>query len=546
MPSRLGFHATLRETLPVIPLDFRLPYPSSRAPVMGRNIVSTSHPLAAQAGLRMLLRGGNAIDAAIATAMALTVVEPTGCGLGSDAFAIVWDGAHIHGLNSSGRSPAAWTADRFSGSSVMPERGWDSVTVPGAVAAWAELARRFGTLPLPVLAEPAIEYARHGFIVTPKIAALWEIAGALLGAQPGFAETFLPGGQAPKAGEVFKNEPMAASLELIADTEGKAFYHGALAEGMAAFAKAHGGAMTGEDLAAHNADWVDPIAAPFEGNLLHEIPPNGKGIATLMALGILEALGMPGDGPDDPETLHASIEAMKLALADVFQYVSDPAFMHVSAKDMVEPAYLADRAKLIDMNHAGAPVFGAPKRGGTVYLAVADSGGRMISFIQSNYMGFGSGIVAPGGISLQNRGAGFVTERGHANEVGPRKRPFHTIIPGFVTDAGGAPLMAFGVMGGFMQAQGHLQMALRVLRFGQNPQAAADAPRWRVLTGRSVAVEPAMGAATIEALRELGHDVVVDRPDNDFAFGGAQLVLRTEGGYIAGSDPRKDGQAVAF
>jgi gamma-glutamyltranspeptidase / glutathione hydrolase len=546
MPSSHGFYATLTETSPVIQLDFRLPYPSSRAPVMGRNVVSTSQPLAAQAGLRMLLRGGNAIDAAIAAAMTLTVVEPTGCGLGSDAFAIVWDGANLHALNSSGRSPAALSPDRFRGQKVMTERGWDSVTVPGAVAAWVELARRFGTLPLSVLAEPAIGYARNGFIVSPKIAALWQIAAGVLGKQPGFADAFLPGGRAPKAGEVFKSEAQARSLELIAETNGKAFYEGVLAEGIAAFAKRHGGALTANDLAAHTADWVDPIAGPFEGYLLQELPPNGQGIATLMALGMIEALGPIGDSPDDPETLHVSIEAMKLAFADLLQYVSDPASMRVSPQDLLDPAYLASRAKLIDRNHASEPVFGAPKRGGTVYLAAADDSGRMISFIQSNYMGFGSGVVAPGGISLQNRGAGFVLEPGHANEVGPRKRPLHTIIPGFVTDAAGAPVMAFGVMGGFMQAQGHLQMALRMLRYRQNPQAAADAPRWRVLTGRSVALEPAIGAATIEALRARGHDVVVDRPDNDFAFGGAQLVLRTEGGYIAGSDPRKDGQAVAF
>jgi gamma-glutamyltranspeptidase / glutathione hydrolase len=513
---------------------------------MGRNVVSTSQPLAAQAGLRMLLKGGNAIDAAVAAAMALTVVEPTGCGLGSDAFAIVWDGEKLHALNSSGRSPLAWNPDRFRGQKSMPERGWDSVTVPGAVAAWVELAKRFGSLPLSTLAEPAIHYARHGFLVSPRIAALWQIASTLLGRQPGFAEAFLPGGRAPKAAEIFKNEAQASSLEAIAETDGAAFYRGALAEGIAAFAATHGGALTAGDLASHSADWVEPISTQFEGHRLHELPPNGQGIATLIALGMIEALEDTGDGPDDPETIHIAIEAMKLAFADVFKYVADPAAMGMPAEALLASSYLADRAKLIDRRRAGTPTYGAPKPGGTVYLAAADASGRMISFIQSNYMGFGSGVVAPGGISLQNRGAGFVLEPGHVNEVGPRKRPFHTIIPGFVTNAAGAPVMAFGVMGGLMQAQGHLQMALRLLRYHQNPQAAADAPRWRLLTGNTVAVERSMGTALIEALRSRGHDIVVDSPDSDFAFGGAQLVLRTEGGYIAGSDPRKDGQAVAY
>jgi gamma-glutamyltranspeptidase / glutathione hydrolase len=534
-----------REAKPMTSLDYRLPYPSSRSPVMGRNVVSASQPLAAQAGLRMLIEGGNAIDAALAAAMALTVVEPTGCGLGSDAFAIVWDGKKLHGLNSSGRAPAAWTPERFQGRSAMPERGWDSVTVPGAVAAWAALAQRFGSLPLSVLAEPAIGYARYGFQVTPKIAALWHIAEGLLANQPGFADTFLPGGRAPEAGEVFKCLPLADSLEQIAATNGEAFYRGVLGEGIAAHAKAHGGALTANDLAAHSPSWVEPLAVPFDGYRVQELPPNGQGIATLMALGMIDALDRMGDGPDDPALMHIAIEAMKLAFADVLRQVADPAAMRVSAEALLDPGYLAGRAKQIG-ERAGSPSYGAPKPGGTVYLAAADENGRMISFIQSNYLGFGSGAVAPGGISLQNRGSAFVLEPGNANEVGPGKRPFHTIIPGFVTEASGAPYMAFGVMGGQMQAQGHVQMAMRVLRYRQNPQAAADAPRWRLLANGIVAVEPSMPSETIEALRARGHKVMAQQPDQDFAFGGAQLILRSEGGYAAGSDPRKDGQAVAF
>jgi len=528
----------------VISLDFRLPYPSSRSPVLGRNIVSTSQPLAAQAGLSMLLQGGNAIDAAIAAAMALTVVEPTGCGLGSDAFAIVWDGNKLHGLNSSGRSPRGWTPERFKGLAAMPERGWESVTIPGAVAAWAELSKRFGTLPLPVLAEPAVRYARFGFLVSPKIAALWEIESRLHAKQPGYATYFMPGGRAPRPGEEFKCPDLAQSLELIAETKGEAFYRGVLGERLAAFAQNHGAALNEEDLAAHSADWVEPISMSFEGYLVQELPPNCQGIATLMALGIIDALGERGSGPDDPAVIHIAIEAMKLAFADLHRYAADPGAMAVTPAALLDKAYLASRAELIDRNRAGTPTFGAPKPGGTVYVATADQDGRMVSFIQSNYMAFGSGVVAPGAISLQNRGAGFVLEPGHANQVGPRKRPLHTIIPGFVTEQSGAPLMAFGVMGGFIQAQGHLQMALRILRYGQNPQAAADAPRWRVLSGRSVAVEASMDSTIIDGLRARGHEIQTGLPVQQ--FGGAQIILRTESGYVAGSDPRKDGQAVAF
>jgi len=528
-------------------IDFTCPYPSARAPVMGRNLVSTSQPLAAQAGLRMLLKGGNAVDAAIAAAMALTVVEPSGNGLGSDGFAIVWDGTQLHGLNGSGRAPMAWTPDRFKDCKAMPERGWDAVTVPGAVSTWVALSKRFGKLPFATLAEPAITYAREGFCVTPAIAELWRRAALLFADQEGFVGHFLPHGRAPKAGELFRSDAHARSLELIAETQGEAFYRGVLAEKIASYAKATGGALTLEDLGAHQADFVETIGQKFAGAKVHELPPNGQGIAALVALGILEALGV-GEAPvDSVATLHFSIEAMKLALADVVHYVGDPATMRIAASDLLDPAYLAARAKLIDRSKAGDPGHGAPQRGGTVYLSAADQSGMMVSYIQSNYMGFGSGIVVPGtGISFQNRGRGFSLVPGHANEVGPGKRPFHTIIPGFATDMAGAPLMSFGVMGGMMQSQGHVQMVLRVLLYGQNPQAAADAPRWRVTSGRSVAVEPSLGMATIDGLRALGHDIVVEPPDAVFGFGGAQLILKGDDGYIAGSDPRKDGQAVAY
>ena len=528
-------------------LDWNLPYASHRSTVMGRNVVSTSQPLAAQAGLRMLLAGGNAVDAALAAAMALTVVEPTGCGLGSDGFAIVWDGQELHGLNASGRSPQAWTPEYFAARGGIPEMGWNAVTVPGAVSAWVALSKRLGKLPFAQLAQPAIDYARNGFPVSPTIAKLWGLGAAKLGGQPGFAECFMPGGRVPVAGEVFRSEAHARTLELIAQTEGEAFYRGELAQRMAAHAQANGGALTEADLAAHQADWVGTISQRFGDSVIHEIPPNGQGIATLMALGLLEATGLGQQPVDHVDTVHLCIEAMKLALADLQQYNADIDAMQVAPKDLLDPAYLRERARLIEPGVAGDPGHGAPRPGGTVYLAAADASGMMVSFIQSNYMGFGSGVVVPGtGISLQNRGHGFNLIPGHANEVAPRKRPSHTIIPAFAMHADGTPQMAFGVMGGPMQSQGHLQMAVRVLRYGQNPQAAADAPRWRVTGGRGVAVEPGFDPAVVEALRARGHEVTVEAGNGVFAFGGAQLVLRQGEVYLAGSDPRKDGHAVAF
>lgn len=520
-------------------------YSSRRSPVLARNVVATSQPLAAQAGLRMLLAGGNAVDAALAAAIALVVVEPTGNGLGSDAFAILWDGERLHGLNASGRSPAAWNPERFPNG--MVERGWESVTVPGAVSAWVDLSTRFGKLPFEALFAPAIDYAENGFPVSPVIANLWARAERVLGHQPGFAEAFLPNGRAPRAGEIFSCKPMAESLRAIARSRGEAFYRGELAEKIAAFARAHGAALTREDLAAHENDWCGTVSASYGDVALHEIPPNGQGIAACMALGMLAHHDIGRLSPDSVEALHLQIEATKLALADVEAYVADPAAMvDVAATDLLAPDYLAARAKLIDPARAQNRGAGAPKAGGTVYLTAADESGMMVSYIQSNYAGFGSGVVVPGtGISLQNRGFGFVTTPGHPNRVGPRKRPFHTIIPGFVM-RDGRPEMSFGVMGGPMQAQGHLQMTLRTQIWGQDPQQAADAPRWRVVAGIEVAIEDTVGTAVLEALAALGHSIVVEEPDLSFGFGGAQLIRRIEGGYAAGSDPRKDGQAVGY
>jgi len=524
------------------------PYGSRRSAVLADNVVATSQPLAAEAGLRMLHRGGNAVDAALAAAIALTVVEPTGNGLGSDAFAIVWDGTDLHGLNASGRSPAGWTPERFAGHDAMPERGWDSVTVPGAVGGWVALSDRFGKLPFATLFEPAVALAEKGFALTPVIAALWARGADVLKDQPGFADHFMPGGRVPIAGERVRNPDLAASLRAIAETKGEAFYRGALAERIAEDAARHGSALTGGDMAANAPDWCGTISAAFDDVELHEIPPNGQGIAACMALGMLSHTGVRDLGPDDPKAIHLMIEAMKLALSDAEAYVADSnAMTETSAEHLLDPGYLKARAALIDPDRAADHGSGAPRHGGTVYLSAADTSGMMVSFIQSNYSGFGSGVVVPGtGIHLQNRGFGFTLTEGHPNQVGPAKRPFHTIIPGFLM-RGDAPLMSFGVMGGPMQAQGHLQMTLRTQLWGQDVQAAADAPRWRVVEGKDIACETALPESTVAALRGFGHSISLEAPDAAFGFGGAQLVHRLESNaYAAGSDPRKDGQAVGF
>lgn len=487
------------------------------------------------------------MDAALASAITLVVVEPTGNGLGSDAFCILWDGSELHGLNASGCSPAAWTPGRFAGEPQMPRRGWESVTVPGAVSAWVDLSSRFGTLPFATLFEPAIEYAERGFHVTPVIAELWWRGAEELKHQPGFAEAFMPNGRAPAAGELFRSPALGRTLRLIAETKGEAFYRGELADRIADFAREHSAVLTRDDLASHENHWCGTVSQTFADVMLHEIPPNGQGIAACMALGILRELGVSEFVSDSVDAYHLQIEAMKLAFADVHRYVADHRFMaEVTAGHLLDPTYLASRARLIDHKHAQEFGPGAPRDGGTVCLATADERGMMVSYIQSNYSGFGSGIVVPGtGISLQNRGHGFSLTPGHPNEVGPSKRPFHTIIPGFVT-RGDEPLMAFGLMGGPMQAQGHVQMVLRTQAWGQDPQTAADAPRWRVISGLDVAVEAAVGESLLADLAARGHAVISEAPDASFGFGGAQLVHRIDGGYAAGSDPRKDGQAAGF
>ncbi|MCV7411061.1 gamma-glutamyltransferase [Mycobacterium florentinum] len=524
------------------PFDWNFPYAWPRKPVLGSNVVCTSQPLAAQAGLRMLAEGGSAADAAVATAIALTVVEPVSNGIGSDAFAIVWDGKQLHGLNASGRSPAAWTPEYFGGNDV-PGLGWNSVTVPGAVSAWVELHAKFGKLPFERLFEPAISYGRNGFPVSPTIAQQWAAQVPLFESQPGFAEAFLPDGRAPKPGERFRLPAHAATLEKIAATNGEAFYRGELAAQLEAHATANGGALRAGDLAAHRADWVNTISGTYRGYTVHELPPNGQGIVALIALGILANFDMSSLSVDSAGSVHLQIEALKLAFADAQAYVSDIDHMAVRPEELLDAGYLKRRAALIDHNRAKPATAGTPP-GGTVYLTAADAAGVMVSMIQSNYTGFGSGVVVPGtGISLQNRGAGFVANQGHPNQVGPNKRPYQTIIPGFVTKDG-APVMSFGVMGGPMQPQGHVQVLVRIADYGQNPQAACDGPRFRWVQGMQVSCEPGFAPSTLDELRRRGHDLLA--VDDYNAFGSCQAIWRLDDGYLAASDPRRDGQAVAF
>ena len=532
--------------------NWQNPYPTLRSPLMARNVVATSQPLAAQAGLRMLLKGGNAVDAAIATAAAMTIVEPVSNGLGSDLFAIVWDGTQLLGLNASGVAPAAWNPDYFARrhGAALPVRGWDTVTTPGAIAGWVALSRRLGKLPFADLLEPAIELAERGHGVACIVADKWARQVPLLQEQPGFAEAFMPHGRAPRPGERFVFSAAGATLRQIALTQGEAFYRGEVAEKIVAHAKNHGGSMTLADLAGYRPEWVTPIAKDYSGHTVHEIPPNGQGIAALMALGIVDKLDIGQYAADSLEAQHLQIEAMKLAFADTYRWVGDArAMTAVTPADLLSDAYLTERARRIDMRRATAFQHGTPPRGGTIYLSAADEGGMMVSLIQSNYMGFGSGVVVPGtGVSLQNRGHGFTLQPGHPNLVQGGKRPFHTIIPGFVTKDG-KPQMSFGVMGGNMQPQGHLQTLVRMLTYAQQPQAVCDAPRWKVGTGLSIDCEATTARDRVEALRAMGHAVTAD-PDVYMDFGAGQFIWKLSDdpldGYVAASDSRRDGQAVGF
>lgn len=522
----------------------RFHYPSRRSEVYARNVVATSQPLAAEAGLAMLRRGGNAVDAALAAAICLTVVEPASNGIGGDAFAIVWDGARLHGFNGSGRAPRAFGPERFRGLAEMPQQGWDSVTVPGAVDAWARLSERFGRLPFEELFQPAIHYARSGYHLTPIIQRQWRESIAEFGGFAEFRDAFMPNGRAPEVGELVTSPDHAATLEELAATRGESFYRGELAGRIAAHARAGGGALDEADLAAHRGDWVAPLGLRYRRLTVHELPPNGQGLAALIALGILERLEPGRHAVDSTRSTHLQVEAMKLAFVDLFAEVADADSMRVAPSTLLDPRRLDALAARVSPDAASRQRVEVPADHGTVYLCAADAAGNMASMIQSNYHGFGSGIVVPGtGISLHNRGAGFRLEPGHPNRVAGGKRPFHTIIPGFITGDAGA-VGPFGVMGAHMQAQGHVQFVVRAADYGQHPQEILDAPRWHVSRTFELNLEAGFPPATVEGLARLGHRI--EHAPDWKTFGGGQCILRTGDALVGASDPRKDGCAVGF
>jgi gamma-glutamyltranspeptidase/glutathione hydrolase len=523
------------------------PYPSRRRVVLASNgAVVTSQPLAAAAGLGMLRAGGNAVDAAVATAIALTVVEPTSNGIGGDAFALVWHGTELSALNGSGAWPAAADAGSLldAGAGEVPELGWPSVTVPGAPAAWRDLHERFGRLPFEQLVAPALEYAERGFPVSPVVAHFWQLAAQrfLAARDPAlaaWAETFAPGGAAPREGQMFRAPAHAATLRRMCEAGVDDFYQGQLAGALCAHSRATGGWLAERDLAAHHSEWLQPISSTYRGHQIWQVPPNCPGITTLLGLSVLEGFDLASTPHASADSWHLQIEALKLALEDVQPRLADPRHAVVPVHDWLQHSHVSARRAQIG-ERARAPGPATSLRGGTVYLSVADRDGMMVSFIQSNYLGFGSGVVVPGtGIALHNRASCFTLEREHPNFAEPGKRPRHTIMPGFIT-RNGMPIGPFGVMGGEMQPQGQLQVVSSVLDHGLNVQAALDAPRFRVLGGLDVALEPEVPAALVEGLRRRGHHVQV--ASDSSGFGRGQMIWRLDSGaYAVATEPRADG-----
>lgn len=518
-------------------LDERFPYPSRRVSNFGSACVATSQPLAAQAGLAMLAAGGNAVDAALAAAVTLTVVEPTMNGLGGDLFAFVHDGRQLSGLNSSGRAAKNWQPDRLSGMDRMPNTGWDTVTVPGQVRGWEALHARFGRRPWADLFEAAIRYATDGFLVPNVVAQHWAMQVDWFRHETGFAETFLPFGRAPQPGERFRNPDLANSLRHLAQEGADAFYEGELGQRIVEFARRTGGPLRMADLRAHSAEWVEPISTTFFGTEVHELPPNGQGLTALIALAIIERLGPQ---LDHATAIHLEIEATRLAREITSRHVGDSQTTSIDPASFLKAVEDGQIAATIDLDRAGTARKIPASGWGTVYLCVADAEGMMVSLIQSNYRGFGSGLVVPAtGISLHNRGSCFVLEKGHPNEAQPGKRPFNTIIPGFITRSD-KPLAAFGVMGGGMQPQGHVQLITRFMANKENIQAAIDAPRWRIADDGMLLVEEDFPNGLADDLTRRGHRVV-RRPRWDYQFGAAQIILRLGDGYEAATETRRDG-----
>jgi len=513
----------------------------NRSDVRAKNVVATSQPLAAQAGLQAIKAGGNAIDAAIAAAATLVVVEPTGNGLGSDAFAIVHHKGELLGWNGSGKSPRAWQYDSYSKYEQMPINGWEAVTIPGAVRLWKDLSTHYGKLDFQDLLKTAISYAENGFLVSDKISQAWSESHKRFSEYHEISRVFFPNGRAPRPGELFRNPDLANSLKDISSTNTDSFYSGELARKIVSHAKSDGAYIDASDLSDHSSLQVKPLGIKFRDVELFELPPNGQGIAALIAMGILEQIE---DFPklNSLQSIHLQIEAMKLGFSAVDQYLADPEYMNIEINSLLESSVLKKHARRISYEKCQDISYDIPVGKGTVYLSTADEQGNMVSFIQSNYMGFGSGIVIPEtGISMQNRGCGFSLKKGHPNQVDGGKRPRHTILPAFAKKEG-KPFLSFGVMGGRMQPQGHVQVLLRIVEYKQSPQEALDAPRWCVLEDGRVALEGGFSNAHVEGLTALGHKLVLDQPTS--LFGGGQVVMKHGDGYVAGSDSRKDGCAL--
>jgi gamma-glutamyltranspeptidase/glutathione hydrolase len=516
-------------------------------------MVATSQPLASTAGLEILRRGGNAVDAAVAAAAVLSVTEPHMTGIGGDMFAIVWLARErkLVAIDASGRAGSLMTRETLQarGFRAGSQQGVMSVTVPGALAGWDMLLRTHGTRTLAQALQPAIAYARDGFPVSPIIAAQWANETTFLQRDSAAAATFLPGGRAPRAGEWFRNADYARTLQEIATGGIGTFYGGALGQRIVARLKALDGFITVDDLRRNAPNWVTPISVPFRGYRVWELPPGNQGIAALEMLRILEPYDLKAMGHNSPAYLHHLIEAKKLAYADLDRFVGDANHLDMPAERMLTDEFIAERRSHLSSSRAQERVDPGPlrTRSETVYLATADAEGNMVSFINSNYDYFGSGIVVPGtGFALHNRGAGFTLAPGLPNTVAPGKRPFHTLIPGFVTqtvDGREQAYMSFGLMGGGVQAQGHVQFLLNHFVFGMDVQSAIDAPRFRHYDGQRVALESPLTDAVRAALAAMGH-VLIEQPP--IAFGGAQAIVRLPKGYAAGSDPRKDGMAVGY
>ena len=554
------FLSMVTATAPVSAYAQRAATMAGRSPVYAPNgVAATSQPLATSAALEVLEHGGNAIDAAVTAAAVLAVVEPMMTGVGGDMFAIIWSAREkrLIGLNASGRAGSLMTREELlkRGHTHMPTRGIETVTVPGALAGWDALLRKYGTMTLAQAVQPAIGYAEKGFVVTPVISGDWAGQHRILAADPGASATFLVNGETPKAGDWFRNPDMAATLREIASEGPSALYGGPLGQRIAAHVQKLGGFLTLEDLKKNQPTWVTPISTMFKGYRVWELPPNNQGIATLEMLRILDAYDLKAMGHNSTAYLHHLIEAKKLAYADLAQYVGDPDHLTVPASRLLADDFIAERRTHIDEHKAQVHVDPGPARvsSETVYLTVADKDGNMVSFINSLFDEFGSGVVVPGtGFALHDRGAGFTMEPGLPNTVAPGKRPFHTLIPGFVTKPGATsapdgtgdtPWMSFGLMGGAMQAQGHAQFLINLLVFGMNVQQAMDAGRFRHMAGTRVLLEPVIADSVIAQLRAMGHDVEIGQASQ---FGGSQAIIKLTHGYVAGSDPRKDGHAAGY